>query len=307
MSSPPLALRWLAASRPGFLIVTLVATLVGIGSALACGVAPRWPEALATVVLALLTHAAVNLHNDWGDALIGSDAVNTDRIGPFTGGSRVVQDGVFTPGQLKTAVQMLAIVVVGGGLVLAARAGPGLLLVGLAGLLLGWAYSQPRLALMSRGWGEPAVAAGWWLVVVGADFVQRHAFGEIAMIAGVSPALLIAAVLWIAEFPDARADAAVGKCTLVVRLGPVAAAWGFLLLMLAAHGWLLFWWWRLWLPGTAVQALLSLAPGLAAAVLLLRHARDPARLRPAIVLTLVCAIAHGLLLAGAFLQVLMLR
>ena len=30
MSSPPLALRWLAASRPGFLVVTLVATLVGI-------------------------------------------------------------------------------------------------------------------------------------------------------------------------------------------------------------------------------------------------------------------------------------
>ena len=53
MSSPPLALRWLAASRPGFLVVTLVATLVGIGSALACGVAPRWPEALATVVLAV--------------------------------------------------------------------------------------------------------------------------------------------------------------------------------------------------------------------------------------------------------------
>lgn len=307
MSSPPLALRWLAASRPGFLVVTLVATLVGIGSALACGVAPRWPEALATVVLALLTHAAVNLHNDWGDALIGSDAVNTDRIGPFTGGSRVVQDGVFTPVQLKTAVQMLAMVVTGGGLLLAARSGPGLLLIGLAGLLLGWAYSQPRLALMSRGWGELAVAAGWWLVVVGADFVQRRAFGEIAMIAGVSPALLIAAVLWIAEFPDARADAAVGKRTLVVRLGPVAAAWGFLLLMLAAHGWLLFWWWRLWLPGTAVQALLSLAPGLAAAVLLLRHAREPARLRPAIVLTLACAIAHGLLLAGAFLQVLMLR
>ena len=51
----------------------------------------------------------------------------------------------------------------------------------------------------------------------------------------------------------------------------------------------------------------DLAPGLAAAVLLLRHAREPARLRPAIVLTLVCAIAHGLLLAGAFLQVLMLR
>ena len=66
--------------------------------------------------------------------------------------------------------------------------------------------------------------------------------------------------------------------TLVVRLGPGRRGLGFSAAD-AAHGWLLFWWWRLWLPGTAVQALLSLAPGLAAAVLLLRHAREPARLR----------------------------
>ena len=79
---------------------------------------------------------------------------------------------MFTPVQLKTAVQMLAYGGDYGGrrLLLAARSGPGLLLIGLAGLLLAGPYWQPRLALMSRGWGELAVAAGWWLVVVGADF-----------------------------------------------------------------------------------------------------------------------------------------
>ena len=303
MSSPPLVLRWLAASRPGFLVVTLVATLVGIGSALACGVAPRWPEALATVMLALLTHAAVNLHNDWGDALIGSDAVNTDRIGPFTGGSRVVQDGLLTPAQLRDAVHGLGMVVIGGGVLLVARSGLGLVPIGLAGLALGWAYSHPRWALMSRGVGELAVAAGWWLVVLGADHVQRRGFSAIPALAGVSLALLIAAVLWIAEFPDARSDAQAGKRTLVVRLGPDRAAWGHLALMTLAHGWVLAWWQALWLPTGAVWALASAGPGVAASVLLLRHARTPSRLRPAIVLTLLAAILHGLLLMAAFLDV----
>lgn len=301
------ATRWIAAARPGFLVVTLVAAVVGIASSLACGATLRWPEALATVVLALLTHAAVNLHNDWGDALIGSDAINTDRVAPFTGGSRVVQDGIFTPAQLRDAVQLLGMVVIGGGVLLVARSGLGLVLIGLAGLALGWAYSHPRWALMSRGVGELAVALGWWLVVLGADYVQRRSFSAIPALAGVSLALLIAAVLWIAEFPDARSDAQAGKRTLVVRLGPQEAAWGYLALVLAAHVWLVGWWQALWLPTTAIWAVASLLPSLAAAALLLRRAGEPQRLRPAIVLTLLAAVLHGVLLAAAFLGIAALR
>lgn len=301
------AARWIAAARPGFLVVTLVAAVVGIASSLACGATLRWPEALATVVLALLTHAAVNLHNDWGDALIGSDALNTDRVAPFTGGSRVVQDGIFTPAQLRDAVQLLGMVVIGGGVLLVARSGLGLVLIGLAGLALGWAYSHPRWALMSRGVGELAVALGWWLVVLGADYVQRRSFSAIPALAGVSLALLIAAVLWIAEFPDARSDAQAGKRTLVVRLGPQEAAWGYLALVLAAHVWLVGWWQALWLTTTAIWAVASLLPSLAAAALLLRRAGEPQRLRPAIVLTLLAAVLHGVLLAAAFLGIAALR
>lgn len=299
--------RWVAASRPGFLVVTLVAALTGIFSAWACGVRPDVPAALVTVLLALLAHAAINLHNDWGDALIGSDALNTDRIAPFTGGSRVVQDGVFTPAQLRDMVQRLGLVVVGGGLLLAAWSGPGLLAIGLAGLLLGYAYSSPGWALMSRGLGELAVAAGWWLVVVGADYVQRGQFSAMPALAGVSPALLIAAMLWVAEFPDARSDAQAGKRTLVVRLGPVAAAWGYLALVVAAHVWVAAWWLALWLPTTAWWALGSAPLSVAAGVWLLAKARQPAALRPPIVLTLAAAVLHGVLLTASFVSVLMLR
>ena len=43
-----------------------------------------------------------------------------------------------------------------------------------AGLLLAWAYSAPPLRLMSRGLGELTVALVWFLVVIGADLVQRQ-------------------------------------------------------------------------------------------------------------------------------------
>lgn len=298
---------WLAAVRPGFLVITLASAMLGVVVAWSCGCGRDLPAAAATVLLALLAHAAVNLYNDYGDAVGGSDAVNHARIAPFTGGSRLVQDGVLGAAQMREAAQMLAIVVVGGGVWLAARAGPGLLAVGIAGLALGWAYSSPRVALMARGWGEVAVAAGWWLVVVGADFVQRQRFDAIPAVAAVSPALLVAAVLWVAEFPDAEADARVGKRTLVVRLGPDAAAWTYVALVAAAHLWAWAWWRALWLPTQAGWALASALPAAGASAWLLAHRRTPSRLRPVIVLTLVAAVLHPLLLGVAFVAVAALR
>lgn len=294
---------WLAAVRPGFLVVTLASAMLGVVFAWSCGGGRDLPAAAATLVLALLAHAAANLYNDWGDAVGGSDAINHARIAPFTGGSRAVQDGVLGAAQVREAAQMLAIVVVGAGVWLAARAGPGLLLVGIAGLTLGWAYSSPRVALMARGWGEAAVAAGWWLVVVGADYVQRQRFDAIPAVAAVSPALLIAAVLWVAEFPDAEADARAGKRTLVVRLGPTVAAWAFVALVAAAHVWVWAWWRALWLPAHAGWALASALPAAGAAAWLLAHRRRPLRLRPAIVLALVAAVLHPLVLGAAFVAV----
>lgn len=299
--------QWLMASRPGFLAVTLVAAVLGVSIAQACGCGWDPLAAVATVVLALLTHAAVNLYNDWGDSVLGSDALNTERLFPFSGGSRVIQDGVIPAAEMRAMAHSLAMVVAGGGVVLAARAGPGLLLVGLAGVLLGWAYSSPRVALMGRGLGELAVASGWWLIVVGADYVQRHAFSAMAAVAGVPMALLVTAILWTAEFPDARADAASGKRTLVVRLGPQRAAWAHAALVLAAHGWVAVAWWVDWLPFTAWWALAAAPLSLLAAGLLLRHARDVRRLRPVIAFTIAAAVLHGVLLTAAFVAVARLR
>lgn len=297
----------LAATRPGFLAVTAVACALGIAVALACGGAARPLAGAATVVLALLAHAAANVYNDWADDRLGSDAINVDRIAPFSGGSRLIQDGVLSAARMREWSAWLAMLGVGGGIVLAALSGPALLVIGLAGFGIGWAYSSPRIALMSRGAGEIAVAAAWWLVVVGADYVQRQRLHDMAAIAGVGYALLVAAVLLVNQFPDRKADATVGKRTLVVRLGPEAAALLYAALVALAHGWVAAWWWLQWLPTRAGWALLSAPLSLAAAWQLARHAREPRRLRPAIVLTLAAALLHGLLLTAAFIAVLVLR
>src|SRR5256886_11584347 len=56
-------------------------------------------------------------------------------------------------------------------------------------------------------------------MTLGAYYVQAHSFAIEPLLASIPVGLLIAAVLWINEFPDMDADNAVGKKTLVLRLG----------------------------------------------------------------------------------------
>ena len=156
-------------TRPGFLSITLVGCLLGFALAAACGCGFDVTLAVVTVVLALLAHAGANVLNDYHDARNGADAANAQGIFPFTGGSRLIQQGLVSEEDTHRWAWVLMGLVVLGGLWLSVRSGGGLVLIGLAGVLLAWAYSAPPLKLMSRGLGELSVAAAWWLVVVGAD------------------------------------------------------------------------------------------------------------------------------------------
>jgi 1,4-dihydroxy-2-naphthoate octaprenyltransferase len=132
--------------------------LLGFSSAL--DAAFSWPLALLTGFLAVATQAGVNVLNDYCDHLNGSDAVNVDRLFPFTGGSRFIQNGVMSPRQMLAYALVLFSGVIAGGLWLIATRGGSLFGIGLAGLLIGWAYSAPPLKLSSRGLGE-AMRRGW--------------------------------------------------------------------------------------------------------------------------------------------------
>jgi len=290
---------YLAATRPAFLSVTLVACLIGLASAWRSGVGLDLATACVTVLFALVAHAGVNVINDYHDALSGADDANTERLFPFTGGSRFIQNGVLTTRQTGRFGYGLLAAVIPAGLWLTWHAGPGLIAIGAGGLLAGWAYSAPPLKLMSRGLGELAIATGWLLVVVGTDYVQRGTFAALPFVAGLSYALLVANLLFINQFPDHKGDAAAGKRTLVVLLGPQVAKWGYLLIAILAYGWLVAMVGNDTLPQKTAAAAMTLVLSFSAGRDLLEYAEPPSELTSAIKRTILATNLHGVVLAGA--------
>ena len=279
--------RYLLATRPAFLTIALAGCLLGFATAL--DAAFSWPLALLTVLLAVATQAGVNVFNDYYDHLNGTDVVNVDRLFPFTGGSRFIQNGVMSPRQmLGWALALFAGVIVGGLWLIETR-GAGLFWIGLAGLAIGWAYSAPPLKLNSRGLGEICVAAGFLLIVAGADFVQRGVLSAKPWLLGLPYALLVTNILYINQFPDRAADIQAGKRHWVARLEPAVAARGYWLILGLAAALLAGLVLEDALPAQALLSLLAFLPALKAGRILSAHAHEPPRLMPALQMTIIAA------------------
>jgi 1,4-dihydroxy-2-naphthoate octaprenyltransferase len=292
-------MRYFAATRPAFLSVTFVGCLLGLAVAVHSGVALDPLKATVTLLFALLAHAGANVINDYYDAISGCDDANEERVFPFTGGSRIIQNGVLSQRETGRFGYALLAVVVPAGLWLTAVSAPGLIAIGLAGLLVGWAYSAPPVKLQSRGLGEFGITAAWLLIVVGSDFVQSHTLSFAPVAAGLGFALLVANVLYINQFPDTKADALAGKRTVVVSLGVQRARWGYVLIALLCYGWVAAMILLGHLPFVAALSLLPALASLRAAQNLFQYAARPQWLAPGIKLTILAASLHGLLLAAA--------
>ncbi len=285
--------RYVLATRPAFLTITIPGCVLGFALAPAF----HWGLAALSLGLALLAHAGINVLNDYYDHLNGTDAANTGRLFPFTGGSRFIQNRVLSPRQTLLYGLSLFAVVMLGGLWLIAHSGMGLFWIGLAGLGIGWTYSAPPLKLNSRGLGEVCVAAGFLLVVTGCSFVLQGRTDPLAWVVGLPYALLVTNILYINQFPDREADRLAGKWHWVVRLAPEIAARGYWLILLLAILALLLAVLAGVLTPWALLSLPGFLPALQAARLLSRHARAPGYLTPAIRMSILAAHLQPLLLA----------
>lgn len=287
--------RYFLATRPAFLSVSLVAAFIGLASAWHDRVTVSPVTALVSVVFALVAHAAANVLNDYYDELSGTDRLNTERLFPFTGGSRFIQNGIFSAREMLQYGLLLLAATIAAGLSLMAVSGIGLLWIGLAGCFVGWAYSGTPFKLNSRGLGEACIAVGFGLIAVGTDYVQRKAFAPLPFIAAFAYALLVVNILYINQFPDRKADEAAGKRHWVVRLGARAAPIGYALTGGLAYGWLVGAVLVTALPALALIALATVPLTFGAARTLFAHAETPANLEGAIKQTIAAANVNGLL------------
>ncbi len=291
--------KYVAATRPAFLIAAVVPCFIGFSTAALDGLAIHLPTALLTVIGAALIAAGANVLNDYYDSLNGTDAQNSERLYPFSGGSRFIQNGVLTERQTAIYGAALLSTAMLIGLILLPYAGKELLAVGLAGLLISWGYSAPPLAFNHRGLGEICIALSYGsLITVGSDMVQRGEASALPLIASTSYGLLVACLLYVNQFPDMKADASVGKHHWVVRLGARRARWVYLALVYIAYGALPVFVLSDRLPALSLLGLLTLPLSLRAATILFRHAETPVRILPAIKLTGAAMAVHGLLLSA---------
>jgi 1,4-dihydroxy-2-naphthoate octaprenyltransferase len=300
--SPALALR---AMRAPFLSVTALALAVGF--ALPAVEALPWAAMTLAAAGALLAHGGANALNDWADEQNGSDRANAGRVAPFTGGSRLIQDGCIEAAATRRLALALLTAAAGCGLLLLPLAGAPLIAYGLLGLALAWAYSAPPLSLMARGTGEAAVGLAWLTVIAGADFVVRGETAVAPWIAGAGFALTVVALLWVNQLPDLAADRLAGKRNLAVRLGAARAVALYPPLVVAAalaHALACA---LDALPPSSLLALAGLAPAVIAARALrawrrgsLEQADAPtqAALATAVRANLVAVHAYGILLAA---------
>ena len=209
-------LKLFLATRPAFLTITLLGCLIGLS------IPSSRKESMAinllAVTLALCIHAGANLINDYFDHLNGSDENNRNRISPFTGGSRFIQNHLIKPSeiyQLGFALITLSVFI---GLYICSQTTWLLIPLGFIGVTAAWTYSAPPLQLMSRGaLGELSIAIAWSLVVIGFAFMQTTNITYQIIPIGLAYGLMASNILLINQIPDIEADRLAQKLTLAAK------------------------------------------------------------------------------------------
>lgn len=219
---------WFLATRPKTLPAAIVP--VGLGCALAYREGMFGPvPATLCLAFALLVQIGTNFANDYYDFLSGAD--REDRIGPV----RAVAGGLIAPKSMWRAAcsVFLAALIVGSGLIY--YGGWWLLLVGIASVLSGIAYTGGPFPLGYHGLGDFFAFLFFGVVAVTITYhVQVGTFTLAALLVSLSAGSLITNILVVNNCRDMDTDVAAGKKTLVVRFGRRFAFFQYQVLFLVA-------------------------------------------------------------------------
>jgi len=256
---------WLMAARPQTLPAGASPVVLGIGLAVADGVAAPLP-ALAALVGALLIQIGTNFANDYFDAVKGADTA--DREG-FT---RVTAGGLIEPRRVKLAMAATYGLALAVGLSLVAVGGVPILVVGLTSILAGILYTGGPYPYGYYGLGDLFVFVYFGLVAVAGTYYVQAAVslgagfpvgippGTItpaSLLVGAAAGALSTAILVVNNVRDIETDAATGKRTLAVILGYRWSRVEFCALLALAYAVPVVLWLGLGYPPTTLLAFLS--------------------------------------------------
>jgi 1,4-dihydroxy-2-naphthoate octaprenyltransferase len=217
-------LAWIGALRLQFYPMTWAAYGLGALGAVRSGVPFQAGAFWLGLLCAVSLEAATVFANEYFD--FDSDRRNR-HFGPFTGGSRVLVDGRLGTRELGLGILVALAIFAAAAGALAATAPPGAvplpLLGGLCVLALG--YTVPPLKLCWRGLGEIDVGLTHSLAAVlcGYNFIGGAWNTPFPYLVSLPLFWAVLPSITLSAIPDYDADAAAGKRTLAVRLGPRGA------------------------------------------------------------------------------------
>ncbi len=210
---------WVMATRLPFITASLGSVFVGASVAWYQNGRFDLSLFLLTVLGTIFAHLGANMINDYFDHLSGNDVINKCH-NQFTGGSRVIQDGIFSPQKVYiTSILFFIITTIIGIYLNFVLPGNTLLIIGAIGLFLAGSYSAKPLQLAYRGLGEITVGLAFGITIaIGTYFVQTGEISYLPVLASIPLSILVFLILFINEFQDYSADKQAGKKTLVVRI-----------------------------------------------------------------------------------------
>jgi len=193
-----------------------------------------------TLLAAVLIQIGANFANDVYDFEKGSD--RADRLGP----QRATQSGLISPADMKKAMWKIFALAIGVGFYLAYVGGWPIVIIGLASIAAGIAYTGGPYPLGYHGFGDIFVFLFFGLIAVpGTYYLQTGSVTEFSLWLGAVMGMLATAILVVNNLRDRDADIISGKKTLAVRFGKTFSKIQFILLVMLPFL-LPFHLWRQW-------------------------------------------------------------
>jgi len=226
--------HWIEAARLRTLPLSVSGIIVGSIYALAHPTADiltptevfNWKIFGFAILTTLGLQVLSNFANDYGDGVKGTD--NANRVGPM----RAIQSGVITPAQMKRAIIVTSLLTLLSAMLLIyyAFADTNLfyslffLILGIVAIASAIRYTVGSSAYGYKGFGDIFVFVFFGLVsTLGVNFLYSQELDFELFLPAAAIGLLSVGVLNLNNMRDEDSDKAVGKNTLVVKMGAANA------------------------------------------------------------------------------------